>query len=113
MTIKIIESVDKVCDYCRKIVRIGFPTKIWTEVDGVFYHNRCIKFAMEEAVKYQKIEEIISSTFGNSVMIIDVWDCSLCGGYSGGYGREKCIHCGAKAHYGSNNGSYTQSNKVF
>lgn len=101
------------CDYCQTAIFTNKEVKIWSEIYGCFFHNRCIELAMEASRKYRNIKDIVQDTVGKGFLCItDVWHCDICGGRSGSYGVEKCRHCGAKAHYGSNNGHYTTTDRI-
>ena len=103
----------KICPYCKTAVFVtGYETKIWTELCKEYYHNRCLERALQDAAKLKAVEEAIHGSPGVFLCISDVWHCERCGDRSGGYGVSKCYHCGAMAHYGSDNGYYTRSDVV-
>ena len=111
-------NTTKLCGWCGLSVCLNKEVKVWSEIDGVYYHNLCLKNAMDDARRYAEIDKVVRPHYssyprvGNMITIIDIWVCNLCGGRTGGYGREKCVHCGAPAHYGSNNGYYTNTSAV-
>lgn len=109
------DYLNKTCPCCNLKVVTDKQVKVWSEIGGQLYHNRCLSVAVAESKQLEKIQEVLNAgrlTGLRHVSICDVWICDQCGGYSYGYDPGHCRHCGAKAHYGSNNGCYSRSDQI-
>ena len=101
------------CPCCNLRVFTDKEVKVWTLLFTRYYHNRCLEEALSESFKYRQVKEVVNPMPARYTLCVsDVWHCNKCGGYSGGYGRETCYHCGSKVHYSSGNGEYTLSDRL-
>lgn len=89
-------SEDKICEYCKLKVRLNYPIKVWSEIRGNFYHNLCILSAIKDAMKYKKIDQIVKEYPDRYGPLHEIWFCSECGCYGGGYSCYTCRHCLSK-----------------